>query len=136
MSNFKQQVIDFQRKAELAMRATLRESAQDLTEEALEPKAKGGRMPVDTGALRNSFVAGVNSFPSGPTTPEGLSTDFDLSPLLLAINKVNVGDRLVIGTAMNYAAIQEAKSGFIRLAAQNWVPICEAAAKRVRRAIR
>lgn len=136
MSRFEQQVLAWQRKAERAMTATLRESAQDLTEEALRPKAKGGRLPVDTGALRNSFTAAVNSTPRGPSTAEGLPTDFDARPLILAINKVNLGDRLAIGTAMNYGKIQEAKNGFIRLTAQSWPTITERAARRVRRAIR
>ena len=68
LSRFEQQVLAWQRKAEAAMTATLKEAAQDLTEKMLTPKAKGGRMGVDTGALRNSFAGAVNSIPRGPST--------------------------------------------------------------------
>lgn len=136
LSRFEQQVLAWQRKAEAAMTATLKEAAQDLTEKMLTPKAKGGRMGVDTGALRNSFAGAVNSIPRGPSTPEGVPTDFDLQPLLLAINKVNLGDRLAIGTAMNYAKYHEAQTAFVRANVQNWPQICERAARKVRRAIK
>lgn len=38
----------------------VRQSIQDMTAIAQTPKAKGGRMPVDKGQLRNSFVSGLN----------------------------------------------------------------------------
>lgn len=137
MSQFARTVADFQRKAEIAILATAREASKSLMEEALNPRAKGGRLGVDTGALRNSFVAAVNSIPSGQSTPEGLqSVAFDMQPLVLAINRVRLGDRLVIGTAMNYAKYHEAQTGFIRLAAQNWPQHVAKAAVKVRSAIR
>ena len=137
MSKFHQQVLAWQRKAETAMTATLRESAQDLTEDMLQPRAKGGRLPVDTGALRNSFVGAINSIPRGPSSKsDAPEVAFDMQPLLLSINRVNLGDRLTIGTAMNYAKWMEARYSYLRSAAQNWPQIAERAANRVRRAIR
>lgn len=38
----------------------VKQSIQDVSEIAQTPKAQGGRMPVDTGFLRNSFQAGLN----------------------------------------------------------------------------
>lgn len=38
----------------------VRQSIQDVTEDAQTPKAQGGRMPVDTGFLRNSLTAGLD----------------------------------------------------------------------------
>jgi hypothetical protein len=135
LTSFEQQVIAWQRKAEAAMTATLKEAAQDLTEKMLTPKAKGGRMGVDTGALRNSFAGAVNSIPRGPSTPEGVPTDFDLQPLVLAINRVKLGDRLAIGTAMNYGKYHEAQTAFVRANVQNWDTIAAQSARKVRRAI-
>lgn len=42
--------------AELVLKA----SAQELVSIAQTPEAQGGRMPVDTGFLRNSLVSGLN----------------------------------------------------------------------------
>lgn len=139
MNNFAKQVLAFQRKAELAMTSTLKEAAQDLSEQANTSRFKqSGNTPVDTGFLINSFNGALNSIPTGEdTAPKGFKkTDYDSGPVLLAINKVKLGDRLVLGWTANYAQRMEEKYSFTRLAAQNWVPICESAAKRVRRAIR
>lgn len=139
MSKFQQQVLAFQRKAELAMTATLKEAAQDLSEEANTSRFKpGGNTPVQFGFLINSFNGALNSIPTGEDTPPAgfKKTDFDAGPVLLAINKVKLGDRLVLGWTAQYSLYMEARYSFMRLAAQNWVPICEAAAKRVRRAIK
>jgi hypothetical protein len=133
--SFQQDILRWQRKAEAAMTATLKDAAQELTTDMLTPRAKGGRLGVDTGALRNSFNGAVNSIPRGPSTPEGLSTDFDMQPLLLAINRVKIGDRLAIGTAMNYAKYHESQTGFVRLSVQKWPQIAEKSARKVRRAV-
>ena len=42
------------------MELVFKQSAQDVFETAQAPKAQGGNMPVDTGFLRNTFVAGAN----------------------------------------------------------------------------
>lgn len=42
------------------MKAVQSESIQDVISLAQTPKAKGGRMPVDTGNLRNSLVSELN----------------------------------------------------------------------------
>ena len=131
--SFERDILRWQQKAEAAMTATLRESAQDLTEEMLQPRARGGNMPVDTGFLRNSFVGAVNSIPSGPTAGEDRA--FDMRPLIIAINQANLGDRLVIGTAAAYAGVMEARYAYLRSAVQNWPQIAENAARKVRREI-
>lgn len=138
MASFEQQVLAWQRKAERAMTATLRESAQDLSEEANTSRFKGGLTPVDTSFLINSFSGAVNSTPRGEgERPTGYQpSPFDMGPVLLATNKVKIGDRLVLGWTANYAKYMEAKYAFMRSAAQNWPTITERAARRVRRAIR
>lgn len=42
------------------MNAVVRGSAQEVARRAQTPRAKGGRMPVDTGNLRNSFQSSLN----------------------------------------------------------------------------
>jgi hypothetical protein len=138
LSRFERQVLAWQRKAEAAMEATLKEAAQDLTMQANESRFKTGNTPIDTGFLRNSFTGAVNSIPSGEdTAPKGYkNTDFDAGPALLAINSVKIGDRLVLGWTANYAIYMEARYSFMRRAAQNWDIIAANAARRVRRAIK
>lgn len=38
----------------------MRDSIQDVMDDAQLPKAQGGRMPVDTGTLRNGVASGLN----------------------------------------------------------------------------
>lgn len=137
MATFQQQVLAWQRKAERAMEATIKEAAQDLSEQANTSRFKGGKTPVDVGFLINSFAGAVNSVPRGEgQKPKGYkNTDFDMGPALLAINKVKVGDRLVLGWTAQYAIYMEARYAFMRSAAQNWPQIAEKAARKVRRAI-
>ena len=136
--SFQNDVLAWQRKAEAAMTATLKESAQDLVNETQKSRSRGGRMPVDLGFLVNSFSAALNSTPKGEgEAPPGYSkADWDASPVVLVINRVKIGDRLVMGWTANYAPYMEARYSFMRSAAQNWDTITERAARRVRRAIR
>lgn len=119
------------------MEATLKEAAQELTMQANTSRFKGGKTPVDTAFMINSFTGAVNSVPRGEgEKPTGYrATDFDAGPALLAVNKVKIGDRLVLGWVANYAIHMEARYSFMRSAAQNWPQIAEKAARKVRRAI-
>lgn len=60
MSTFTAQMQAFRDKTKKQARAILSASVQDVIEEAQRPIAQGGRMPVDTGALRNSLVSELN----------------------------------------------------------------------------
>lgn len=130
MAEFGKTVSDWVKRQELAMEAVVKEAAQDLAEDVTTPRAKGGRLPVDTGFLRNSIAAAVNSIPSGEP-----SDVFDMQPTILAINKVKAGDRLVIGFTAEYARAMEFKYFFVRSAAQNWPTHVTNATKRVEKAI-
>lgn len=137
-SRFHNQVLAFQRKAEKAMVATLKDAAQELSEQANESRFKGGNMPIDFGFLRNSYVGALNSIPEGESERQGnyRAADFDMTPALLAINSVKLGDRLVLGWSANYAKHMEAKYSFMRLAAQDWSQICKRSAKKMRASIK
>ena len=135
MSSFSDTIAQWARRQELAMEAVIKESVQELAEDVVKPRARGGNMPVDTGFLRNSIAAAVNSVPSGE--PEGFSqADLDLQPTVLVINNVKAGDRLVLGFTANYAKYMEAKYFFVRHSAQNWDRHVGKAVKKVIRSIR
>lgn len=58
--SFSVSVRQFADRTKAQMRDVFAESVQDVVEMAQLPKARGGRMPVDTGALRNSLASGLN----------------------------------------------------------------------------
>ena len=131
MPKFSETVSKWVQRVELAQEAVVKEAAQELAEDVVSPRAKGGNMPVDTGFLRNSIAAAVNSIPSGES-----SDVFDMQPVILAINKVKAGDRLVIGFTANYARYMEAKYFFVRHSAQNWPKFVTNATRKVARALK
>lgn len=116
----------------------VRQSIQDVSEIALTPKAKGGRMPVDTGFLRrNSFVAGLNG-------SAGLSGPIAYVAVLASFK---IGDAFVAGRTAEYALrvergfLGEDKLGrtynvngkfFIESAVMQWPDINDANARRIK----
>ena len=73
-----------------------RQSIQDVCEDAQRTKSTGGRMPVDTGFLRNSFTAGV----------DGAALSGDVA-YLAAINGLQIGDTFNAGWTAAYARRME-----------------------------
>jgi hypothetical protein len=136
--SFSNTVSDWSRKMTIAMEAVAKEAAQALVEETTKPRAKGGRMPVLDGFLRNSMAGALNSIPSGEGMPDKgyKNTDFDMAPTALVINKLKAGDRLVLGFTAVYARPMEFKYFFVRSAAQNWPLHVNKAIKKVSRSIR
>lgn len=134
MSTFAAQISAWVKKSNGRMEATFKQAAQDLSQEVIEPRGKGGNMPVDTSFLRNSLGVAVNSIPRGESIkPGGYSnTAFDNQPLVLAINQANLGDRLVFGFTANYAPYMEARYAFVRLATQRWPQIVKQASSKVK----
>ena len=120
--------------------AIFRDSAQRLGEEANKPEARGGKMPVDTGFLRNSFVASKDGMP----TKQSL-------PLPLVLISVQLGETVYVGWTAKYARRMEfgfegadklgrtysqAGKGFMRSAAQRWPQIVNESARAVKSRIR
>lgn len=135
MSSFTAKVAAFQGKAERRMLAVFRQSAQELAEQASVPVAQGGKMPVDTGALRNSIRGATGSMPDGSS---------DAVPV--AIMKTMLGDKLFIGWTVAYAlriehgffgtdvlgrTYAQKGYGYARSAAQNWQEIVNGVVERV-----
>ena len=109
------------------LEAVWKTAAQDIVREIQTPRAKGGKMPVDTGFLRNSFAADVNKVPSGNG-----STAYTSGPISIVINRAKIGDTVVFGWAPQYSVYMEARYSFVRHAAQNWQQIVNKAAQKVK----
>ena len=114
-------------KSQARLEAVWKTAAQDIAKEIQTPRAKGGKMPVDTGFLRNSFAADVNKVPSGNG-----STDYKSGPISIVINRAKIGDTVVFGFASQYSIYMEARYSFVRHAAQNWQQIVNKAAQKVK----
>jgi hypothetical protein len=125
MGEFEKQVTSWARKSEMRLEAVLKTAVQDMVEDAQTPRDKGGRMPVDTGFLRNSGNASINKLPSGGSSPSNMSA------VPMVINKAKIGDTIYFGWTANYAQYMEAKYAFMRLAAQRWGQFVKMAARRI-----
>ncbi|WP_313609337.1 HK97 gp10 family phage protein [Rhizobium sp.] len=128
----------FADKTRVQMHAVLAESLQDVVEIAQTPKAKGGRMPVDTGYLRNSLVSGLNgSF--GPPSADSY---------LLTIAQFQIGDVIRFAWTAPYArrinsgfsgtdslgrTYEQVGAHFIDAAAAQWPQIVTANAARLKK---
>jgi hypothetical protein len=105
-----------------------RESIQDVIDDAQTPKAKGGRMPVDTGFLRNSLASGLNGSFGAP----------DENSYTLTIGQLDLGDVARFAWTAEYAIFQElgtssfAGNHFVGVAAAKWPQFVEANARRIK----
>lgn len=120
MTTFAAQVRGWSDKAERNAKLVLRQAAQDVRDEAQMPVAKGGKMPVDTGFLRNSLVTSVNGVRSST-----------------ALKRLDLGDVAVIGWTASYAqAVHDGARGrpgrfFAIAAARRWPEFVARAAARL-----
>lgn len=112
-------------KTEIRMEAVVKTSLQDAVDEMQEPRAKGGRMPVDTGFMRNSAGAALNALPSS-------NGDYSQGATAVVINRLKIGDTFYFGWAANYAPFMNNRYGFLDLPVQNWDNIVIKAIKKVR----
>ncbi len=127
--SFKAQLRDFGEKTERKMTAILRQSAQDVFDDAQTPVAQGGSMPVDEGFLRNSLVTEIN----GGSVGQGADS------YALAIAQLEPGDMLSGGWTAEYARARHYKpedfgqgGGMWRdKAAAKWQGIVDANARKV-----
>lgn len=104
-------------------------SAQDVFDLALLPRAKGGRMRVDTGFLRNSFEVTIGKPTQGiRTKPEGAKS-YPAPQYSLTITNAKAGDVIYGVFTANYARPREygargqAPDFFVRNAAMKWQDI-------------
>jgi hypothetical protein len=118
--SFSKDVSRFVDKAEKRQSAIFRTAVQDLTERANTPIAKGGRMPVDTGALRGSLVGKTGSMP-----------DSSSDSIAAALARWKLGETFYAGWFQHYAPYMEAMYGYMRGAAEKWPQIVKDAVRKV-----
>lgn len=105
----------------------VKQSAQDVVEDAQTPVAQGGRMPVDTGFLRNSLASGLN----GSELAQGADS------YVLTVAAMEMGDVARFAWTADYAVhVEYGARGlpgrhFVGVAAARWPQIVEANARRV-----
>lgn len=132
--SFAETVARWVSEAESRQLSVVREAAQDMAVEANTPREKGGRLPVDTSFLRSTLRAKRNNKPRGKGENTGRAPrEWDAGVIALTLQRLQLGDRLVMGWTANYAEYMEARYMFMRSAAQQWPQFVEGAAKRVYR---
>jgi len=124
-SKFVAKVEHFVEISEARMVAVQQEATKRTIEIAQRPVAKGGRMRVDTGFLRNSGQASLTGMPSGPSRPTNDVQHYDdgsevSSNTLVTIAQMKLGGTIWFGWRAFYARYREAKDAFLRMAVQRW----------------
>lgn len=139
--SFSAQVGAWVRKTKGAEEAVFKESTQRIIEIMQTPVAKGGNMPVDTGFLRSSLQAGLNSPQPGPTDNPGGTFSYNPGDVALIIASADLGDTIYATYSANYARPVEygangrAGRRFVGLAAQRWQSTVSAVALEARRRV-
>lgn len=132
MGRFAAQVGGFRDLCVRRQEAIIKTAAQRLAEHVQTPKPKGGKLPVDTSFLRQSFVAKIGEMPIGPgDASEGLPQDWE-SSVTLVISGMEAGDVLYMGWTASYAQIQEEANGFQKDGVMSWQGIVSEAVRDVR----
>lgn len=122
MTTFAAQINAWTAKTRARKTAVVQKSAQDVIAVAQTPVAKGGRMPVDTGFLRNSLQSSLN----GSTPLSGAES------YAMVVAQMEAGDVAEFGWTAEYARHVEygarGRPGrfFVGGAAQKWPQIVAA----------
>lgn len=130
MTSFTAQISNWVTKSERNIEAVVKESSQRVISTMQEPRASGGRMPVDTGFLRASLVPSLNIVTvSSRENPDTGFHNFDNNQVALKLAGLELGDTFYAVYAANYAAAQNygtqgrAPAGFVEGAAAQWQTI-------------
>jgi hypothetical protein len=103
----------------------MRQSLQDVINEAQLATKKGGRMRVDTGFLRASGQASLTGMPTGPSrrelTAKNAYNDGVTPPnVTVQLGDLKIGATFYFGWTANYAKYRELYDGFLEGALMNW----------------
>lgn len=122
--SFTAQVSDFVLKTDKRMVALIRQSVQEVIDDAQLSDDKGGRMRVDTGFLRASGQPSLTGMPSGPGRGEkGKPYNWNSNTVEATLANVKVGNTIFFGWTANYAKYRETYDGFLDGALQKWPSI-------------
>lgn len=125
--SLKAQLDAWARKVEARTGAIVKTAVQTMADEmnldgpsvARPEGGKGGRLPVDTGFLKNSIAAAIGRLPKGPSDPR-TDKEGDPSAVALVIEQWDLKQTLYIGWTAVYARKQELNYGFVEAALQKW----------------
>lgn len=122
------------------MLAVVKNSIQEVVDDAQTPVKEGGRMRVDTGFLRSSGVSELNKIPSGPTEGRkreqgetGVLYKYNKDFLIPILAKMKIGDKFYFGWSAKYAAVRELYDGFMETAVMKWSEIVENQVRRLKK---
>lgn len=115
MASFEDQVKKWVGGSKAKAEAALKTAVQDMTAEMNRPRARGGRMPIDTGFLTNSGSA-------------------DGIPVAVALMRWRPlqGETFTYGWSANYAPVMNARYAFRDAPVQNWQEYVKNAVNKVR----
>ena len=135
--SFSVQVDNFIAKSRRRRTAVLRTAAQMVVKEMQTPIAKGGRLPVDTGFLKNSLVTELDG--GAPIATPGTDAEGGRGDsYVLGIAGLDWGKSILFGYTANYARYQEYGTSrqqpraFVSGAARKWRGYVRQAANRAR----
>ncbi len=119
---------DFIQASDKRMLALMRQSIQDVVENAQTPVFKGGRMRVDTGFLRASGSGSLNGMPSGPVrgeSKERYAYDNGSSEgnVAFILAEMELGQPFFFGWTAAYSKYRELYDGFLEGALMHWARI-------------
>lgn len=143
-SKFSATVDAWARESEARLLAVYRFALSDMVNDMQVSRAKGGRMRVDTGFLRASGVAALNTIPSGngqrpADAPVGQYTGvydtWDGQQLEAVLSEMNLGDTFYFGWVANYADVREVYDGFMDIPLQNWQGYVNSAVRRAQKEV-
>lgn len=133
-NSFEQQINRFANKTEEQLLAVARESITAVVEQAQTPRAKGGKMPVDTGFLRNSGAASIGGLPYGDIRGEKEGTyGWSGTALNAVLANMKLGDIFYFGWTAVYARQMEMRYAFLDAAVQNFSKYVDKAIRKLRR---
>lgn len=135
--SFTASVKAFTGKTKQQMRDVARESIQDVVDDAQLPKAKGGRMPVDTSFLRNSLASGLNGSFGAPSAESYVVTlsDFELGDVARFAWTAPYARRMELGfsgTDSLGRTYNQSGNHFVGAAAAKWPQFVAANAAKVK----
>lgn len=135
MNSFEVQIDKFVKATKEKMLAVVKNSIQDIVNDAQTPVEQAdkkpvkndGKMPVDTGFLRASASAALNQLPQGETLGRkrkkgetGVLYQYSGDFLPLVLGKMKIGDTFYFGWAAVYANKQNMYHGFLDSAVDKW----------------
>lgn len=134
MATFTAQIAEFIKDVEGATDTLIKQSLQDVINDAQKSRFKGGNLPIDTSFLINSGKAEIGVLPTGQEkAPEGFAfQSWDGGNVAATLARYKVGEVFYFGWTANYARAMENRYSFMKLAAQKWPQIVDKSTAKIK----